>query len=165
MLVEIHGLFVTRTAGSAASYLARWTALALLVVLAGPSSARASPDSPSSKVKHYTMRAEVVQMPDRPDGYVTLRHEPIDEFTDETGKVVGMNSMVMPFPVGRGTSLKGIAVGDKIEATLAVDWDQGFMELQRITKLPRQTALHFGKARQAGNPTARSDVSNPEKQP
>jgi hypothetical protein len=73
--------------------------------------------------------------------------------------------VAMPFPVGQGTSLKGIAVGDKIEASLVVDWDQGFMELQRITKLPRETTLHFGKARQAGNSTARSDLSNPEKQP
>jgi Cu/Ag efflux protein CusF len=165
MLVETHPGFVTLTETRATRRLAQWTAVALLLTVAGPRSTVASPDSPSSKVKHYTVRAEVVQMPDRPNGYVTLRHEPIDEFTDETGKVVGMNSMVMAFPLGHGTSLKGIAVGDRIETTLVVDWDQGFMELQRITKLPRETALHFGKARRAGNPTARSDVSNPEKQP
>jgi len=164
MLVERFLGLVTTPAARAASRSVQWTAIALLIV-ASPGSAQAAPDSPSSKVKHYTMRAEVVQMPDRPAGYVTLRHEPIDEFTDETGKVVGMNSMVMPFPVGHGSSLKDIAVGDKIEATLVVDWDQGFMELERITKLPRQTALHLGKARASGNPTARTDVSNPEKQP
>ena len=165
MLVETPPGFPTLTTASAARRLARWTAIALLFAVASPRSAFASPDPPSSKVKHYTLRAEIVKMPDRPGGYVTLRHEPIDEFTDETGKVVGMNSMVMPFPVGHGSSLKGIAVGDKIEATLVVDWDQGFMELQRITELPRETALHFGKARRVGNPTAQSDVTHPEKKP
>jgi hypothetical protein len=38
----------------------------------------------------------------------------VDDFTDETGAVVGMNSMTMSLPVGREASLKGITVGDKI---------------------------------------------------
>jgi hypothetical protein len=111
------------------------------------------------------VRAEVVELPDRAGGSLTLRHEAVDDFTDETGAVVGMNSMIMPFPVGREASLKGITVGDKSEATFVIDWDQGFMELERITKLPRETVLHFGKARRAGNRTAQSDVGDPEKKP
>ncbi len=111
------------------------------------------------------MRAEIVHLPDRPDGYVTLRHEPVDDFTDESGAVVGMNSMTMDFPLARGASLNGLTVGDKIEATLEVDWDQGFMQLDRIEKLPRATVLRFGKARPAGNPTAQSGVSSKENQP
>ena len=96
------------------------------------------------------MRAEVMQLPEKPGGYVMLRHEAVDDFTDESGAVVGMDSMVMPFPVARGNSLDGLAVGDKIEAVMEVDWSQGFMQLERIKKLPPETALHFGKARRAG---------------
>jgi len=166
MSVETDGLLVTRSAKRAAGYLARWAALALLVAVANPSSARASPDAPGSKVKHYTVRAEVVEMPDRPGGSVTLRHEAVDDFTDETGVVVGMNSMIMPFPVGREASLKGIMVGDKIEAAFVIDWEQGFMELERITKLPRETVLRYRKARLAGNAATRSDVAeHQEKKP
>jgi Cu/Ag efflux protein CusF len=165
MLVEVHGSFLARAARRAASDFMRWVALVLLVAVAGPSSARASPSSSSSKVKHYTLRAEVVRLPDRPGGYLTLRHEAVDDFTDETGAVVGMDSMVMPFPVGREASLHGLEVGDKIEATFLIDWNEGYMELERITKLPREAVLHFGKARRTGNRTAQSDVGDPEKKP
>jgi Cu/Ag efflux protein CusF len=165
MPLETPTRFVAVTLPRKASRVARWTALALMIAVAGPHPVRASPEAPSSKVKRYPIRAEIVQMPDRPGGYVTLRHEAIDDFTDESGAVVGMNSMVMGFPVAREASLNGLAVGDKIEAVLEVDWDQGFMQLERIAKLPRETALHFGKARRPGSATARSESSNPEKQP
>jgi Cu/Ag efflux protein CusF len=165
MLVETPHGFVPLTAARAASRHARLVALALLAAVAAPRGAHASPDSPSSKVKHYTFRAEVVRMPERPGGEVTLRHEAIDDFTDETGAVVGMDSMVMPFPVAREASLSGIGVGDKVEATFVIDWDQGRMQLERIAKLPRETALHFGKAHRAKSTTARSDGSHIEKQP
>jgi Cu/Ag efflux protein CusF len=165
MIVETPPELDTLPAARATSRLARWMAIALLVAVVSPRSALASPAAPSSKVTHYTMRAEVVQMPDRQGGNVTLRHEAIDDFTDETGAVVGMDSMVMPFPVGREASLKGIAVGDKIEATFVMDWEQGFMQLERIAKLPHETALHFGKARRVEKTTAPAGRSSPEKQP
>jgi Cu/Ag efflux protein CusF len=107
-------------------------------------------------VRRYTVRAEVVRLPEKPGGYLMLRHEAVDEFTDESGTVVGMDSMVMPFPVARSASLEGLSVGDKIEATLEVDWAQGFMQLEHIQKLPRQTTLHFGKARRAGKASPHS---------
>jgi Cu/Ag efflux protein CusF len=141
----------------ASSRSAAWAAvLAVLCVVAGTRRAGASSEPAAPGVKRYTLRAEVVRLPEKPGGNLMLRHEAVDDFTDESGAVVGMDSMVMPFPVARGASLDGLAVGDKIEATLEVDWAQGFMQLERIQKLPRQTALHFGKARRPGKTSPHS---------
>lgn len=93
------------------------------------------------------------------------RQKAIDDFTDITGVVVGMDSMVMPFPVARDTSLDGLSVGDSIEAILEIDWEQGRFQLEHIKKLPRGTALHFGKARGAARGPSRSDDTNQEKRP
>jgi hypothetical protein len=111
------------------------------------------------------MRAEIVSLPEKPGEYLTLRHEAIDDFTDVTGAVVGMDSMVMPFPVADDTSLDGLAVGDKIEAILEMDWAEGTCQLERIKKLPAGTALHFGKARRAGKAPPRSGDASPEHGP
>jgi hypothetical protein len=39
------------------------------------------------------------------------------------------------------------------------------MELKRITKLLRDTVLHFAEVRREGNRTAQCDVVDPEKKP
>jgi Cu/Ag efflux protein CusF len=152
----------------AASRWAPWAALALLGEVAGSNSARAA-EASAPAVRRYTMRAEVVRLSEKPGGYLTLRHEAVDDFTDESGAVVGMDSMVMPFPVAQDASLDGLKVGDKIEAVMEVDWSQGFMQLERIKKLPPETALHFGKARRAGkappHPDDKNDNVNKEMRP
>jgi hypothetical protein len=101
-----------------------------------------------------------VRLPEKSGGYLMLRHEAVDDFTDESGSVVGMDSMVMPFPIAQGASLDGVAVGDKIEATMEIDWSQGFMQLERIKKLPPETALHFGKARRGAKAPPHPDDKN-----
>jgi hypothetical protein len=142
-----------------------WAALTLLVVLAGALDPRASADAPSSKVQRYTLRAEVTGLPAGPGTFLMLRHEAIDDFVGDSGAVVGMDSMVMPFPVANKVSLDGLAVGDKIEATLVVDWEQPYFELERIQKLPQATVLHFGKARPTASSTPRAETSGEPKQP
>jgi Cu/Ag efflux protein CusF len=123
--------------------------LAAVGALLPPGGARAT--EPPRPVKRYSIRAEVVRLPEKPGGYLTLRHEAVDDFTDMDGAVVGMDSMTMQFPVARGASPDGLAVGDKVEATLVVDWDQGYMLLERVSRLPGGTTLHFGKARPRGS--------------
>ena len=128
----------------------RWTVIALIASVASPSPVRASSsETPVTQMRRYPIRGLVVGLPKKGEGYLSLRHEPIGDFTDMDGEVVGMDSMVMPFPVSRDASLDGLTVGDKIEAVLVVDWEQGRQWLERVVKLPCATVLHFGKARTA----------------
>jgi Cu/Ag efflux protein CusF len=142
-----------------------WATVVLLGAVAGRHRADDSPNPSSQAVKRYTMRAEIVSLPERPGGYLTLRHEAIDDLTSESGAVVGMDSMVMPFPVAPGSSLKGMKVGDKIEAILEMDWSEGFFQLERIERLPPGTVLHFRKARPAAKTPPSSESTNQEKRP
>lgn len=67
-----------------------------------------------------------------------MRHEAIDDFVDVTGGLVGMDSIVMEFPVAKDASIAGLKAGDKIEAILEVDFKKGYGELTRISKAPRR---------------------------
>lgn len=117
-------------------------------------SAPATPTSPAASDRGepddtYTVRGEVVSVPspDKPTAEFFVKHEAIDEFKNPGG-TRGMNSMTMPFPLGKGVSLQGLAPGDKIEFVMAV-WTtpgkRGY-EIRKITRLPAETELHFGKA-------------------
>ncbi|HKH46290.1 MAG TPA: hypothetical protein VKM72_16640, partial [Thermoanaerobaculia bacterium] len=48
----------------------------------------------------YTVRARVQQLPSQGSG-LYLEHEAIDNYVARSGKVEGMDSMTMPFPVGK----------------------------------------------------------------
>lgn len=154
-LEMLHGSVFVKPARSTGRLLRRALALLLAVAASGP--ARAATEVPVSKVKRYTLRAEIVRLPDRQGGDLMLRHEAVDDFTDSGGTVVGMDSMVMPFPVAREVSLGGLAAGDKVEAVMVMDWDQNDFLLERVRKLPGDTVLHFGKARPAKDAASRSD--------
>jgi len=130
-----------------------WASVLLWVTILCPSQASASPEDSVPSVRRYTIRAEVMGLPETRGGDLTLRHEAVDDFTDIAGTVVGMNSMTMSFPVARGAMPHGLKVGDKVEAILVVDWGRGFQVLEHIRKLPRETALHFRKARKPANAT------------
>ena len=117
--------------------------LAALSIGAGCHAKNASTDQP---VKRYTVRAEVVSLPTEPGGELTLRHESVPDFTDVTGAVVGMDSMVMPFPVARGVSLENLTPGAKVEVVFSVDWAQGLYQIERFRTLPSGTALRLGNA-------------------
>ena len=104
---------------------------------------------PGSGGSHtYDVRAEVLRLPEpgRRDAAVVVRHEPIDDYIDQWGTVVGMDSMEMSFPVAPPLSLAGVGVGDKVALRFTVDYDGPSIKVERLERLPPGTALSFGKA-------------------
>lgn len=135
-------------------------AAALAFVLASGAVACRSeaPPAPSATdVRRYTVRGEVVALPEAGGRELSLRHEAIHEFVDRSGAVVGMNAMVMPFPVEPGVSLDGLAAGDKVRFRFAVDWSRNRFAIESLEKLPAETTLEYGEAHPpaAASPAAR----------
>jgi Copper binding periplasmic protein CusF len=117
-------------------------ALAVVVAAAQGCSRRA----PAPPADVYTVRGIVEQLPqpNGPNNEIFIHHMAIPGFRDAQGKVVGMMSMTMPFPVARGVSLAGIEPGDPVEFTFAVAWKGRIgHELVRIHKLPPGTVVDF----------------------
>ena len=88
---------------------------------AGSTSAAAS-----STVARYHVLGVVDALPDPSRvGEIELQihHERIPDFKDKSGKIVGMNEMVMGFPAGPGVKLPELKVGDKVEFDFEVTWD------------------------------------------
>ena len=44
-----------------------------------------------------------------------VKHQPIPDYRDDTGAIVGMMAMTMPFYLKEGLSLDGIKAGDSVE--------------------------------------------------
>ncbi len=88
----------------------------------------------------------VVELPRPGQRELTLHHEAIPDFVNSAGKVVGMDSMAMPFPVADPQQLEGLAVGDKIAFELEVRWQADDLVLIRhLTRLPPETPLEFDR--------------------
>ncbi len=121
----------------------------LLLLLAACS---APPPPAPAGVPVYVVRGEIVQPPSTvvAGTQVLVRHEAIDDFVDATGKVVGMDAMVMPFEVATTLVPRGLAVGDKVEVRFSMDWKEPRLRVERIERLPVGTALEFRTARAAG---------------
>jgi len=119
----------------------------ILLLLLAACSASGPPDGEGVRV--YTVRGEVVQSPAPvPSGaQVLVRHEAIDDFVDASGRVVGMDAMVMPFDVAPPIGAKDLAVGDKVEIRFSMDWKGPRLRVDRVERLPPGTVLHFGPAR------------------
>jgi len=103
---------------------------------------------PESKTagRTYAVRGLVRQLPsaDRPQSELVIQHEAIPDFTAMDGKVVGMESMAMPFPVADPAALAALEVGDRIAFTLRVDWDASPpVRVERLEKLPADARLDF----------------------
>lgn len=95
----------------------------------------------------YTLRARVQQLPAQGGG-LYLTHEAIDDWVGRSGKVEGMDTMTMPFPVAKGVSLKGIAPDDVVEVQLHVDWEADLaVQITAIRELPPDTRLDFRDAK------------------
>lgn len=109
------------------------------------SSTSPSADTPSDApdVVTYTVRGKIAALPVAGDARTELmiHHEPINDYQNSKGEVVGMSSMVMPFAPADGVSLQGLAVGDIVTFTFGPG-----IEIQSIEKLPADTELNFGKA-------------------
>jgi Cu/Ag efflux protein CusF len=96
----------------------------------------------------YTVRARIAQLPTQDDS-LYLEHEPIDNYVARSGRVEGMDSMTMPFPVAKDVSLEGIQPNDIVEVQLHIDWDaeERQVEIISVRELPPDTRLHFGEAK------------------
>jgi Copper binding periplasmic protein CusF len=102
--------------------------------------------------RDYTLRAQVVQPPDAATG-LYIYHEAVDDWVGRSGKVEGMDTMAMPFPVAKGVPLEGIQANDKIEVKLHVDWKSDRpVEITEVRKLPPDTKLEFRAAKPPKNP-------------
>lgn len=100
----------------------------------------------------YTVRAQVVQPPDAKTG-LYIYHEAIDDWVGRSGKVEGMDTMAMPFPVAQGVPLEGIQANDKVEVKLHVNWESDRpVEITEVRKLPPDTKLEFRAAKPPKNP-------------
>ncbi len=120
--------------------LARRLLLALL-----PLAVACSAPAPPPAADSYTVRGEIVRLPEAPGGEVLIRHEAIPDFRGMDGKVVGMASMTMPFPLAAGVKLDALAAGTPIEFVLEMRWkdDRQPVAVTRIAPLPPGTALRF----------------------
>ncbi|QDU34413.1 Copper binding periplasmic protein CusF [Poriferisphaera corsica] len=92
----------------------------------------------------YEVRGIVKSMPAE-GGKMLLQHEAIPSFKNKKGRVVGMNSMTMPFPVGEGVEMSGLKEEDKVEVTFVVTWGEKPYYITEIEKLPAETELNFGE--------------------
>jgi len=66
---------------------------------------------------NYTVRGVVKALPGngRASNEILVKHEPIPNYRDEAGNVVGMMAMTMPFYVADAKSVAGLSVGDSVE--------------------------------------------------
>jgi Cu/Ag efflux protein CusF len=107
------------------------------------------PEKVASDIQMYVIRGEVISVPqaDKPGTQFIVKHEPIDNFRDASGQIVGMDTMGMPFTPGKDVSLEGISPGDKIEMKWLIQWKPGVKEyVESVRKLPQETQLRFGAA-------------------
>ncbi len=92
------------------------------------------------------MRGEIVRLPTAETREIAIRHEAVPDFRDESGKVVGMEAMTMPFSLGpeiSDSALAGLKPGDRIAFTLEMRWQdpREIARISRIDRLPEGTAL------------------------
>jgi Cu/Ag efflux protein CusF len=107
------------------------------------------PAGEASDARMYVIRGEVISVPQagKPGKQFIVKHEPIDNFRDAAGRIVGMSTMGMPFTPGKDLSLEGIRPGDKIEMRWVIQWKPEAKEyVESVQKLPTETQLRFGKA-------------------
>ena len=86
-----------------------------------------------------------------PSSELKIHHEHIPTFRTKQGiinvnskGIAGMNAMEMPFPPADGLSLDGLAVGDKVRFTFAVNWGgQRAWEVTEIEKLAADTVIDY----------------------
>jgi Cu/Ag efflux protein CusF len=100
----------------------------------------------------YVVRGEVVELPDPkdPSREFRVKHEAIDDFKQSDGKVIGMGSMEMYFPLKDDSLIADVKVGDKLELTFE-DYYKPRRKyfVSKIVKLPPDTKLEFREANPA----------------
>jgi hypothetical protein len=122
--------------------------LAAGMAIVDTSCAGDKPEEPKPNIIQYTVRGVVMNLPadDRPASEFVVRHEPVPSYM-MGGKVVGMKSMQMPFPLEDGLCVRGLSVGQKIELSFEVEYNEAGSPVNvfavSVKPLPRDTALHF----------------------
>lgn len=113
--------------------------LALAACGGGGGDQQQAADEPGTD--RYTVRGQVVRLPQETgDTAMYIRHAEIPDYKNEDGEVVGMMAMTMPFPVGEGVSIEGLAPGDPVEFTFTVRYKPtGRYEIVAIEELPAGT--------------------------
>ena len=109
----------------------------------------AAAPQPQVRKDLYTVRGIVTELPspDAPLAEFKVRHEAMPHFRAEGGKL-GMDTMIMPFPLATGLSLDGLKVGDQIMLSFEVDFDPETDRLlgyraTGVQPLPSGTILDF----------------------
>ena len=102
-------------------------------------------EAPSVPVETYAMRGESVRLPSPQSPEIAIRHEAVSGFRDESGKVVGMEAMTMPFGLAPGVDIAGLAPGDRVAFTLEMRWKatSDIVRISRLEKLPAGTRLSW----------------------
>ncbi|HEX2994788.1 MAG TPA: hypothetical protein VHP14_08190 [Anaerolineales bacterium] len=116
------------------------------------------PAGMASDAQTYVIRGEVISVPQagKPGTALIVKHEPVDNFRNASGQIVGMSTMGMPFTPGKGVLLEGIKPGDKIEMRWVMRWKPEAKEYaESVRKLPMETQLRFGDAHPPKMPTYR----------
>ena len=107
------------------------------------------PAAEASDAQTYVVRGEVISVPQagKPGTEFIVKHEPVDNFRNASGQIVGMSTMGMPFTPGKDVLLDGIKPGDKIEMRWVLQWKPEAKEyVESVRKLPMETQLRFGDA-------------------
>ena len=132
--------------------------LAALTLCACSGGDDSAPADEGLQVVNYVTRGRVVQVPspDSPAAQLQVHHEPIPSYMSR-GEVVGMNAMVMPFPLAAGVSIEGVAPGDIVELAFSVEYEEetgiavNFFTT-RVTRLPADTQLDLGRMQSPAEP-------------
>lgn len=120
--------------------------LGLVAAGCGGSEPAADPAADEPPDQTYTLRGEVVGLPEEGDEQRQLRvhHESLPDFVGFEGEVVGMASMTMPFPLADSVELEDVEEGDKVEMTFEVRWESSPpLQVVDLEELPADTQLRF----------------------
>ncbi len=88
---------------------------------------------------HYTVKGVIKGLPGNglAANEILVKHEAIPGYRDDSGAIVGMMAMTMPFYVAEGLSLGGIKEGDTVEMKVEQHLRPKFTEeVTSITKVP-----------------------------
>lgn len=118
-------------------------------------------EAPVVAVETYAMRGEIVRLPTPESPEIAIRHEAVPDFRDETGKVVGMEAMTMPFSLAPEAAVAGLVPGDRVAFTLEMRWKatRDIVRIARIEKLPADARLSWENP---PAPAAAADAAAPD---
>jgi Cu/Ag efflux protein CusF len=112
-------------------------------------------DTQASPDLYEGILGELTEVPiaDDPSTGLKIHHQQIIDFKNEAGEVhvnskgiAGMPAMTMPYPVGEGVSIEGLAIGDKIRFSFRVNWGGSTgpaWEITTIEKIDPATEIDF----------------------